>query len=81
MSSGVKKGAKQTLLLFRNFQTTVASLWPESRGYISPGRSITSCVAAIRDSQSSKTIQIEENRVKIGSGKPFCCFVVSRKGQ
>lgn len=33
----------------------VAPLWPESRGYISPERSITSCVGAVRGSRSSKS--------------------------
>jgi len=47
---------RQTLLLFCSLRTMVAPLWLGSRGYILPGRSITSCVGAIRVSRSSKTI-------------------------
>jgi Abortive infection alpha len=39
--SKIEYRVRQTLLLFCSLRTMVAQLWPGSRGYISPGRSIT----------------------------------------
>ncbi len=38
---GSEIGVRQTLLLFCGFQTLVAPLWPESRGYILAVRPVT----------------------------------------
>lgn len=50
-------GSGKPYCYFVVLRTRIAALCAESRGYISPERSITSCVGAIRGSRSLKTIE------------------------